>query len=122
MSDNDRIARLTELARRVWPDASIPVDVTHTQTSARVEIDDPRASGPIPLAFLCHPRALDALEAALLVLNGTRIHVMVPPTRGFVPWHVQDESAEEECARLRERIAELEHQLEAERIEGLEDK
>lgn len=67
MSDDERIARCTELARRVWPEASVEfscrmwcVDAPNNAHDAVVEM----------LAVHDHPRALDALEAALLVLAG----------------------------------------------------
>lgn len=61
MTDEARIARLTELARRVWPDA------------AAAMVDGVASVVEIPGYYEClyiarHPCALDALEAALLVL------------------------------------------------------
>lgn len=47
-TDDARLQRLTELARKVWPDAAIDFE---------------------RIAMHAHPRALDALEAALLVLD-----------------------------------------------------
>lgn len=69
MSDEERIARLTELAREVWPQESVPVDVVSSAAGARVIHDSPGNHHPLSLAFIAHPRALDALEAALLVLS-----------------------------------------------------
>ncbi len=68
MSEEERIARLTELARRVWPDVMHLRVVDNRQWRAayvcRGEDTDPQ------LCIEDHPRALDALEAALLVLAG----------------------------------------------------
>ena len=64
MSDEARIERLTQLARRVWPNAHV------AQCGDAVVVDadyEPR----FPLQ-VHHPRALDALEAALLVLSMER--------------------------------------------------
>lgn len=65
-SDDARIARLTELARKVWPDAAIDFEEGHD-----LEVWTP-AEGAWRcerIAMHAHPRALDALEAALLVLD-----------------------------------------------------
>ncbi len=67
MTDEARIARLTAMARRVWPD-----EVAERVTPI---VHDPghyaqlrgRRIGML-VAIHGHPRALDALEAALLVL------------------------------------------------------
>jgi hypothetical protein len=67
VTDEARLERLTELARRVWPD----------EAGMRIEYDPDSRDGTnicvhdgysYTLAELRHPRALDALEAALLVL------------------------------------------------------
>lgn len=66
MSDDDeaRIGKLTELARRVWPrDREIAV----CQDGAEAEVLGHDCDSLIRIE---HPRALDALEAALLVLAG----------------------------------------------------
>lgn len=66
MSDDERLKRLTELARRMWPHA-------HVATSGRPDfaaVDVFDAEGHYrwsPMA-IHHPRALAALEAALRVL------------------------------------------------------
>lgn len=82
MTDQARIERLTELAQRVWPDIHVDVDTSATPCStegrrlgAWVQQYFPRPvgpveSGPVLLSVPEHPRALDALEAALLVLAG----------------------------------------------------
>lgn len=56
----ERIARLTELARRVWPQADVERFGDGTMVIVR----------SAPMLACDHPRALDALEAALLVLAG----------------------------------------------------
>lgn len=68
MSDAERIASMTELARRVWPGPEPAVQVAISRNEASVEQPGHEDSGP--LATIIHPRALDALEAALLVLAG----------------------------------------------------
>lgn len=60
MTDEARIARLTEIARRVWPDAEIEADKRQVLVETSSEWGD--------AVTIKHPRALDALEAALLVL------------------------------------------------------
>lgn len=65
MSD-DRIQRLTALARRVWPQDDPLVVAVPSDASVWLfddVIDDVRA-----IHIISRPRALDALEAALLVL------------------------------------------------------
>lgn len=68
MSDEKRLAMLTEMARKVWPDARV---VQHdanwkVQSGLRVEFGCARW---VEHMFVGHPRALDALEAALYVLG-----------------------------------------------------
>lgn len=64
MSDDERIARLTQLARRVWP-GQLGVRIEQSPDGGwRVLSDD-----WLLLAVRARPRALDALEAALLVLQ-----------------------------------------------------
>jgi hypothetical protein len=70
VSGDERIVRLTELARRVWPDEPrLVVDHEPEYLSATV-LDrpwhDPDTSALLKVER--HPCALDALEAALLVL------------------------------------------------------
>ena len=57
-----RIERLTELARRVWPGFG---DELYTSAYGVVT-----GFGDVLISVTRHPRALDALEAALLVLAG----------------------------------------------------
>lgn len=66
MSDDERIQRLTELARRVWPDQHpLELEAMPQWQSAAVRME---ANGELLLLVENHPRAFDALEAALLVL------------------------------------------------------
>ena len=81
MSD-ERIKRLTELARRVWPDREDVVALTHVDGSAsvvwRTILPSIRLDGvasddrPMTTAIRIppHARAIDALEAGLMVMNG----------------------------------------------------
>lgn len=62
MNDDARIAKLTKLARRVWPDRE-----TGISTATGAEAVDQRTDDLL-VDIGQHPRALDALEAALLVL------------------------------------------------------
>jgi glycine/D-amino acid oxidase-like deaminating enzyme len=63
--DDERLARLTELARRLWPDQGATVRWDAFYDVAKVVNE----RGTI-LFEMQHPRSLDALEAALLVLAG----------------------------------------------------
>ena len=72
MTDEVRIARLTELARRVWPEATIEVrgdywEIRHRHSSMKVDDDYYQCVWTSPRQ---PERAADALEAALLVLAG----------------------------------------------------
>lgn len=78
MTDDQRIERLTELARRAWLEKDgVVVESTPQTHGAYVlhevsGIDTPTGlpiSWTGELATIYHPRALDALEAALLVLD-----------------------------------------------------
>lgn len=65
MSDDERIARLTELARRVYgPHASVHLRTWEGGAEVWVE----RSWDEAPCLSAEHPRALDALEAALPVM------------------------------------------------------
>ncbi len=74
VTDEARIARLTELARRVWPGDKL--DIVVRGEAVRVMLGGEDTGMPMittSLLTVVHPRALDALEAALLVLaNGDR--------------------------------------------------
>jgi hypothetical protein len=81
MSDEKRTERLTALARKAWlrpgsglmhiHQVDIDWDSDDQVTSARVLQVPTMGSGRLEvLASIWHPNALDALEAALLVLNG----------------------------------------------------
>jgi hypothetical protein len=71
--DDERIARLTDLARRVWPDRNARVAIGEEGEEGEEEhgacvILDELGEWEQHLG-ITHPRALDALEAALLVLS-----------------------------------------------------
>jgi hypothetical protein len=66
LSDEERIARLTELARKVFGDSRVIV----RNHSASVADDFGDGDTGTERIFVKHPRALDALEAALSVLAG----------------------------------------------------
>jgi len=68
MSDDERLARLTELARRVWPHARIEWDGDALCVLGPVQQANGRTVVAEHLRINPHPRAADALEAALLVL------------------------------------------------------
>ena len=66
MSDEARIARLRELARRVWPDL-VQLRVREIGPDIALSVETPafhRAMVSVPN----YPRAFDALEAALLAM------------------------------------------------------
>jgi len=65
MSDDERIAKLTELAQRVWPDE--PYGGAHVVAYGDAAWVRVRPNTE-HIKVLGHPRALDALEAALLAL------------------------------------------------------
>ena len=83
MTDDQRMDRLIDLARQVWPDLLVDVDTATTspgEAHARrlgawvqqyfEQPVGPVEGGPVLLSIPEHPRAVDALEAALLVLAG----------------------------------------------------
>ena len=69
MNDDERIRRLTELARRVWPDRDAQIFVASDDEENTCVVLDEKGDWEQHLGTN-HPRALDALEAALLVLAG----------------------------------------------------
>lgn len=69
MTDEARIARLTELARRVWPDALVSSEGLPDYAGVHIYDAAGQARG-MRVSINNHPHALDALEAALLVLAG----------------------------------------------------
>ena len=69
----EHIDRLTQLARRVWPDAKLVVHNGNWRVKHSLKVVDGQAAWVEPL-FVGHPRALDALEAALQVLAGEDRH------------------------------------------------
>lgn len=74
----ERIERLTELARRVWPGDEVEVrargDAVRILPGAMPDTGMPQIV--LPFAVMVHPRALDALEAALRVLAGCKVEPM----------------------------------------------
>ena len=91
MTDDDRIKRLTELAKRAWPNENVSVTATaHSAGVHRIEGNEAMVA-----MVLAHPRSLEALEAALLVLAGddTRMEL------GRLRERVRDVLAEELAKR-----------------------
>ena len=70
MTDEARIAKLTELARRVWPDVHSVYEHDGYIDAGAIAM---QGGYRLHLRIGPHPRALDALEAALLVLAGEGI-------------------------------------------------
>jgi hypothetical protein len=70
-AEQTRIERLTELARKVWPDRNVSVQVgdSHNEIGAGVIADADEDWAQLVIVD-SHPCALDALEAALLALAG----------------------------------------------------
>lgn len=66
MTDDERLARLTDLAQRVWPGA----DPLIVDTGKAAGVHERGGQERMLAMVLAHPRSLDALEAALLVLSG----------------------------------------------------
>jgi hypothetical protein len=100
--DDARIQRLTALAQKAWPDAS-EVRV-QTSPDGHAQVVAFRGTG---VAYLGHPRALDALEAALLVLDG---QLLAEPWKAEM-FRVLVGVRERDNERSQKRIAELEAQL-----------
>ena len=101
MSDPDeRIARLTELARKLWPGATVELcDRNYEGTERSVQVLSPGEHGNyVQIEVNNQKRALDAAEAALRVLAG------------------EPSAAEQE---LRKRVGELEQLLAVQKNEGL---
>ncbi len=72
MSAEERIARLTELARQVWPHLADEL-VVGVEDGIDVSAEDPIAyvdATHVRMFFVEHRRSLDALEATLLALAG----------------------------------------------------
>lgn len=93
MSDDERIERLTELARRVPEWRSLGVHVSGDERYVLLVTRTPDNVYNHPVKIV-HPRALDALEAALLVLSGE--------AEMIEPWRRE---------MLRDRIEHLERRL-----------
>jgi hypothetical protein len=96
MTDDDRIKRLTELAKRAWPGLDVRISAAPGYATVLGNAPAPEGQESSEWAFILlsiseNPRAVEAMEAALMVLTGTKFHVMVPPTRGYVPWDRDEE-------------------------------
>ena len=96
MSDDARMQRLTELARKVWPDlgpvffSGIGVDGFHSSDGDTI----------LQVSDVGYARALDALEAALLVLaDETSLRAL---ERAGLPRSVVLSEAEWKLAQVRE--------------------
>lgn len=99
MTDEARLKRLTELAREVWPkEASF--DIRNSGNGKAYVFD---GNGFLCVGIGGHPRALDALEAALLVLAD---HERVPLTPDAV-LRSKLQSAEQSRDKLRDAYAGL---------------
>jgi hypothetical protein len=90
VTDEARIARLTELARRVWPQfENLRVVATPIEALVLFDYGSEKRRDTSTLLHVPHPRALDALEAALLVLSEERpvrlqtVITPLPKGRGF---------------------------------------
>jgi hypothetical protein len=95
--DDARIQRLTELARKVWPELEHPsIEGPLESIASGATLHD---DGLEYLHVHPHPHALDALEAALCVLAGEE---PMP-----VSW-VQYRDAVDRTMRLEERLGALE--------------
>lgn len=113
VTDCERIERLTELARKVFgeelSDRIAPIEYHEGEAPSGMHTALVRLHGRWgELASVKHPHALDALEAALLVLDGQLL---------AQPWQAEMFSdlvgvREREAERYEKRIAELEERLE----------
>lgn len=70
MSDDERIARLTKLARRVWPGLEMKIEHSDRVSTVWSMSCDYPGEMVLHVTMREHPRALDALETALLALAG----------------------------------------------------
>jgi hypothetical protein len=106
-SDDARLKRLIELARQVWPELERPfiwTDESVGDVMAAAELDD---EGIQYIHVHPHPRALDALEAALLVLTGEVKGWIRPLGCGFVAEHCgNDDVCSAEAPQFRADLAE----------------
>lgn len=97
MSDDAQIARLTELAQKVFEARRFGRVMVLTDGGVDVVTE----AGGLLAGIATHPRALDALEAALLVMAGE-------PRKAGGPHMLVHEAM---WTQTQERIAELELQL-----------
>lgn len=95
MTDDERVVRLADLAQRMWPGATISHESDGTSVITGIQSDGERSWTEEPV-FIRHPRALDALEAALLVLAD---EARIPLTADQVT-----RDALESCRRDREAL------------------
>lgn len=70
MHDEERLKKLTELARRVWPSLDGTISIEEFGCEGHVIVRRNAILSEVLLIATEHPRALDALEAALSVLAG----------------------------------------------------
>jgi hypothetical protein len=101
----EHLAHLTELARRIWPDAPhLRIDIypfpdgTHEAT-VMYDPPDPDASAVL-LSGSIHARSVDALEAALLVFAHGKQTVVQALARLHVPLLPINPTAEQEVNQL----------------------
>lgn len=104
---DERIQRLTELARRVWPGSVGTLKIWVSPADAIVSELAGEGSGTIFSAT--HPRALDMLEAALLVGAGELTCVVeAGHLKGL---EERAEAAEARVAELEDEVCSLERRL-----------
>lgn len=75
MSDEERLVRLTEMARQVWPEVHSVYEHDGYLDAGALAM---QGGYRLLMRIAPHPRALDALEAALLVLSGEGIVTTLP--------------------------------------------
>lgn len=98
MSEQARLARLTELAREAWSTLQDVRVYADWRGHASVTYPDSPVTRQRLISFEAHPRALDALEAALLVLAD---EARIPLTADQVTRDALEKLAEEWEARHR---------------------
>jgi hypothetical protein len=88
--DDARIGRLTALARKAWPDEDAQIGNPKGKDPEKAGVFVASSEWTL-LGVAAHPRALDALEAALLVLAG--VDGLLSPLRAV--------KAQEQLERIR---------------------
>lgn len=100
VTDDERIARLIELAQKVWPSAG-EVGLSDLNPGEVILAKYLPEWTPLLTLQCDHPRALDALEAALLVLAGdTVVNALIARSSLGAGLHAMQTDPEAELERI----------------------